>query len=193
VKFAHTTIAVAGTHSTGKSTFLDEIATRLRAKNISIGRVVDTASRARSAGFPILREHVYESTLWIMAEGLRQEMEAALKFDVVLVDRPLLDAYGYLLAALTSTGRDIDEGRRLELEQIAVAHQGRYDWFATTILDKRIPLGPERDPDAAFREIAAEKIAGLVETHVPTAHLLSRASAPALIDAAVEIAFRHHR
>lgn len=92
MKFAHTTIAVAGTHSTGKSSFLKEVEARLNAHGLRVARVVDTASRARDAGFPILRDHVYEGTLWIMAEGLRQEMEAALKSDVVLVDRPPLDA-----------------------------------------------------------------------------------------------------
>ncbi|MGX1742102.1 AAA family ATPase [Bosea sp. NPDC055353] len=192
MRFAHTTIAVAGTHSTGKSTFLDQVERRLLANGVSVGRVVDTASRARAAGFPILRDHVYESTLWIMAEGLRQEMEAALKFEVVLVDRPLLDALGYLLAALDATGRRIDEIRRLELERIALAHQARYDWFAATVLDKRVPLGPDRDADAAFRQLAGDKIGELVTAHVPTARWLTVASASELIDEVVKLASRRH-
>lgn len=192
MKFAHTTIAVAGTHSTGKSTFLDEVERRLGALGIQVGRVVDTASRAQNAGFPILQDHVYESTLWIMAEGLRQEMEAALRFDVVLVDRPLLDALGYLLAALESSGRNVEKPRLEELTQIAQAHQSRYDWFAATVLDEAIALGPDRDRNEGFRRLAGETIGRLAKAHVPNARLLTIADASSLIDEVIELTMQRH-
>lgn len=182
MKFAHTTVAIAGTHSTGKSTFLDGVEQRLSAKGISVGRVVDTASRARAAGFPILKDHVYESTLWIMAESLRQEMEAALNFDVVLVDRPLLDALGYLHAALEASGRQLPPAQLHELLQIALAHQSRYGWFAATVLDSNVPIGPGRDPDEVFRRLAGEAISHLTTAHVPDARWLTVANAQDLAD-----------
>lgn len=192
MKFAHTTVAVAGTHSTGKSTFLDEVEQRLSTKGVSVGRVVDTASRARAAGFPILKDHVYESTLWIMAESLRQEMEAALKFDVVLVDRPLLDALGYLHAALEASGRQIPSAQLHELLQLALAHQSRYDWFAATILDNNVAIGPGRDPDDVFRRLAGEMISQLTTVHVPDARWLTVASAQILADEVTAFAFGRH-
>lgn len=193
MKFAHTTIAVAGTHSTGKSSFLKEVEDRLNAHDLRVGRVVDTASRARDAGFPILRDHVYEGTLWIMAEGLRQEMEAALRSDVVLVDRPLLDALGYFHAALEATGRNVDDVRQEELQRIALAHQSRYHWFAATVLDESVPIGPDRDSDEAFRRLAGETIGKLVRANVARSRWLTRTNAPSLADEVVEVTLQRHQ
>ena len=193
MRFAHTTIAVAGTHSTGKSSFLKEVEDRLNAHGLRVGRVVDTAARARAAGFPILRDHVYEGTLWIMAEGLRQEMEAALKSDVVLVDRPPLDALGYFLAALEATGREPDEVRREELKLIALAHQSRYHWFAATILDESVPIGPNRDDDEAFRRLAGETIGKLVRANMARSPWLTITNAASLVNEVVELTLQRHQ
>ena len=43
-----------------------------------------------------------------MAECMRQEAEASLTCDVILVDRPVLDALGYLQAALEVTCRQFN-------------------------------------------------------------------------------------
>ena len=73
-----------------------------------------------------------------MAECLRQEAEASAKADVILVDRPVLDAFGYLLAALEISGRR-DEMRRIdELRTVARAHTGDYDVLIITSLDRGI-------------------------------------------------------
>jgi len=93
-------IGVTGTHSTGKSSFLRALAPALEQRGLKTATVSGLAKRAKDVGFPILAEHNFHSTLWIMAEGLRQEAEASLGSDVILVDRPVLDALGYLLAAL---------------------------------------------------------------------------------------------
>lgn len=193
MKFAHTTIVVAGSHSTGKSTFLDGVEARLVSKGIRVGRVADTATKAHEIGFPILRDHVYESTLWIMAEGLRQEMEAALRSEVILVDRPLIDAVGYLRAALEATGRKIDDARMQELLQMAVGHQARYDWFATTVLDETVPLGDGRDRDSDFRRLAGSTIADLTKAYVPNARWLEIANTAVLTEEVVDLALKRNR
>jgi nucleoside-triphosphatase THEP1 len=87
-------IGVAGTHSTGKSTFLSTLTSTLNDRGFVIGGVSDLASRASDLGFPILADHTFESTLWIMAECMRQEAELSLTCDVILVDRPVPDALG---------------------------------------------------------------------------------------------------
>jgi len=93
-------IAVAGTHSTGKSTFLGAVRSALEKEGMVVGSVSDKASDCRSAGFEILHKHTFESTLWIMSSVIQGELEAGLSADVVLVDRPVPDALGYLEAAL---------------------------------------------------------------------------------------------
>lgn len=184
MKFAHTRIAVAGTHSTGKSTFLAELGRRLEGHGLRVGRVADVASKASGLGFPILRDHVYESTLWIIAEGLRQEMEEALRSEVVLVDRPVFDAVGYLQAALDATQRT--ESRLAELATIAEVHSPYYDWVGVTVLDEAMPLGPDRDPDLSFRAGAAKHIEELVERFAPGAVRVERERKAELLDQAVE-------
>ena len=101
-------LGVAGTHSTGKSTLVEALASALRERGLRVGRVADLATSARDLGFPILRDHTFESTLWIMTRGIAAELEAALRVDVVLVDRPALDALGYFWAALAYRRAKLD-------------------------------------------------------------------------------------
>jgi predicted ATPase len=162
-------IGVAGSHSTGKTTLVGALRDRIVSRNLRVGRVDDLAGRARDLGFPILREHTFESTLWIMAECMRQEAERSLCCDIILVDRPVLDALGYLKAALAVSGRVIEPGRLQALERIAYAHARDYDVLVVTILDPSIPLGPGRDDDPVFRVAASKAVAGLIDEARPDA------------------------
>lgn len=156
-------VGIAGTHSTGKSTFIEQLGSVLSAEGISIGRVADLAKAARDRGFPILTEHNFESTAWIMAEGMRQEAEAALTNEAILVDRPVFDALGYLYAALEISGRLLPARQLEELRSIALAHAGDYDVLVMTQLDPSINLGPGRDNNHEFRIAAGDKIRGISE------------------------------
>ena len=162
-------IGVAGTHSTGKSTLVSLVRRELEQRGLRVGQVEDLATRARDLGFPILKEHTYESTLWIMAECMRQEAELALSSDVIIVDRPVPDALGYLLAALEISGRSVEPRRLQELESIAVAHVGDYDVLVVTVVDNSLPLGPDRDTDAMFRQAASDKVSGIMDRCAPEA------------------------
>ncbi|SDU25170.1 AAA family ATPase [Stappia sp. ES.058] len=155
-------IGVAGSHSTGKTTFVSKMQSMIEDSGLRVGRVGDIATRALKLGFPILRKHTYESTLWIMAECMRQEAELSLSTDVILVDRPALDALGYLQAALSVSGRSVDAGRLDALEQIAEAHSADYDVLVVTSLDPTIPVGPGRDDDEMFRRAAAKAVDDLI-------------------------------
>lgn len=184
-------IGIAGTHSTGKSTFVARAAAEFEAKGLRVGRIGDLATKAREMGFPILTGHTYESTLWIMAEGMRQEAEALLRNDVVLVDRPVPDALGYLTAALDVSRRGIDEARLAELHGITAAHVARYDLLVLTVLDEGIPLGPDRDPDAVFRLAAARHVTAIVDRHRPQALRLTSGNADKVLGEAIGAALAH--
>ncbi len=119
-------IGIAGTHSTGKTTILEFVAQGIRNAGFTTTRVSDLASTAREAGFPILRDHTFESTLWIMARGICEELEAALKFDVVLVDRPVPDALGYLYAALNHRRQELPEEEIAYLKTLTRMHASTY-------------------------------------------------------------------
>ncbi|MDR3529923.1 MAG: AAA family ATPase [Rhodopila sp.] len=151
-------VGVAGTHSTGKSTLLSSLKAQLEANGLRVTIVKDLARAARDAGFPILSQQTEDTALWIMAEGIRREAAAALTSDVILVDRAIFDAFGYLEAALQVTGRPRNEERHLILEELARSYARDYDLLVITKLDEALALGAGRDPDEVFRRAAGERI-----------------------------------
>jgi hypothetical protein len=183
-------IGIAGSHSTGKSTFVSKVDSVLSAKGLRVGRIDDLATRARDLGFPILTEHTYESTLWIMAECMRQEAEASLVSDVILVDRPVPDALGYLYAALEVSSRKICAQSLKELAAIAEAHVQGYDLLVVTVLDSSIPLGEGRDADVGFRMAAARHVSDLMDKIAPEATKMTAANADEVVSKAILTAVR---
>jgi hypothetical protein len=166
-------IGITGTHSTGKTSFFDAIQQDLERLKLRTHRLGNFARNAQSIGFPILTDHTYESTLWIMAQCMRLEAEASLSSDVILIDRPVIDALGYLRAALRLSGRTISERRLDELTTIVKAHAPDYDLLIRTSLDTSIELGPGRDQDAQFRDAAASSIENLISEIAPGALILT--------------------
>jgi hypothetical protein len=157
-------VAAAGTHSTGKSTFLARLTHELRREGIQVATVADLGEQAQRMGLPILYNHTWVSTLWFMTKGISAELEAWLHADVVLVDRPVPDALGYYLAALTYRDEEGDPHALLQLEALARDHSSRYDLIFRTTLDPNIPLGDNklRDRDNEFRALADEHVAGVL-------------------------------
>lgn len=150
------TVAVTGTHSTGKSTFLARLAHELRRQDIQVATVADLGEQAQRIGLPILFNHTFTSTLWIITRGISNELEAWLHADVVLVDRAVPDALGYYRAALAYRHEEPDPTAVAYLESLVVAHSGHYDLMLRTTLNPGMPLGDNkvRDSDTDFRVLA---------------------------------------
>ncbi|MBM7776000.1 hypothetical protein JOD54_006204 [Actinokineospora baliensis] len=150
------TVAVLGTHSTGKSTFLARLAHELRRQDIQVATVADLGEQAQRIGLPILFNHTYASTLWIITRGISNELEAWLHADVVLVDRAVPDALGYYRAALAYRHERPDPAALSSLESLVEAHSLHYDLMLRTTLDPEIPIGDnkERDSNSDFRVLA---------------------------------------
>jgi AAA domain len=179
-------IAVAGTHSTGKSTFLGVLRNEFEARGVVARYVHDSAAKARELGFPILSEHTFESTAWLVAHAIELETEATLMAEVILIDRPVPDALGYLLAALEHTDRELAPGRLDRLEAICRAWSAEYDLVFLTVLDPNMPLGEGRDDDAIFRRLAGAKVASVVDRYIPHRRLLHNGERAEAVAAAVE-------
>jgi len=145
-------IAITGTHSTGKSTFVEHITEIAAAQGLRVNTVKDNASDCADAGFGILKNHTFQSTLWIMATVIRDEQHKSLGADLVIVDRPVSDAIGYLEAALSATERSLPAKELNYLYKMAKLHTPRYDLLFKSVLDESIPLGPGREPDPGFRK-----------------------------------------
>ncbi|WP_158854517.1 AAA family ATPase [Saccharothrix deserti] len=137
-------VAVLGTHSTGKSTFLARLAHELRREQVQVSTVADLGEQAQRVGLPILRNHTWASTLWIITRGISNELEAWLHADVVLVDRAVPDALGYYRAALAHRGEHPDPRVWARLEAIVRDHSTHYDLLYRTTLDPDTPLGESK-------------------------------------------------
>ena len=146
-------LAIAGSHSTGKTSLLQIIELRLRNKGYLVTRISDLAVEARNRGFPILREHTFASTLWIMTRGITLELEAELSADIVLVDRPVPDAMGYLFAALKHRNSRLTESEEAYLRMLVRQHAATYGRIFKTTIDHRKPIDTNkiRDMDPIFR------------------------------------------
>jgi len=146
-------LAIAGSHSTGKTSLLYSVESVLRGEGYRVTRVSDLAVEARDRGFPILRDHTFASTLWIMTRGITLELEAELDADVVLVDRPVADAMGYLSAALKHRSGRLTEAEAGYLRMLVKHHSTTYQRIFKTTVDATKPLGANkvRDMDPHFR------------------------------------------
>jgi hypothetical protein len=125
-----------------------------------VARVGDLATEARRYGFPILREHTFASTLWIISRGISRELQAQLNAQVVLVDRPVVDALGYLFAALEFRQESISVAEMNYLRRLTSFHSATYAALFKTQIDRNMPIGENkpRDTDSAFRSLAANGI-----------------------------------
>ncbi|MET8764735.1 AAA family ATPase [Lentzea sp. NPDC004782] len=159
------TIAVAGTHSTGKTTFIARLSHELRRDKITVAHVADLGEQAMSLGLPLLDNHTWASTLWFITKGISKEIEAWNRADVVLVDRPVADALGYYRAALAYRGEELEPDHMVMLESLAQHHSSNYDLLFKTTLDPTIPLGDnkERDSNARFRHLADVHVDGVLD------------------------------
>jgi hypothetical protein len=151
-------MGVVGTHSTGKSSLICELGKKLIERGMRVSCVGDLAKQASQAGFPILKNHTFESTLWIMSRGIAIELEASMMADVVLVDRAVPDALSYLFAALKFRRTDVSCDERKYLLDLAKHHAQTYSVICKTVLNPSIPLAPGRDPDMAFRHAVASEL-----------------------------------
>lgn len=175
-------IGVAGAHSTGKSTFILELQSRLSAEGFKVAVIRDLARGAQSAGLPILDAQTVDTAFWIVAEGIRREIEACLDHDIVLADRAVFDAVGYLEAAFAHSGRPADPDRVACVRNLAIGYSQDYDAVVVTVLNPEIPLGPGRDPDLVFRRLAGERIQALAVDLGRPFHLLTPATRQTLVD-----------
>lgn len=171
------TIAVAGTHSTGKSTFLAQLAHVLRREGLAVSTVADLGEQAQRLGFPILSRHTWISTLWIITQGISNELAAWIGSDVVLVDRPVPDALAYYRAALDYRAEQPDAGLATYLAELTSNHTAHaYDLIFHTRLDPTVPLGKDkpRDTDDAFRVLADHHVGRvLADLRVPSEPLMA--------------------
>ena len=90
-------IAVSGTHGTGKTTRVLEIA---RAMKIEFpGKTVATLTEQASiCPLPVNKQTIPASQMWLFTSHMAREIELAARFDIVVSDRSAVDAIAYTRA-----------------------------------------------------------------------------------------------
>lgn len=153
------TIGVSGAHSTGKSTFIARLTHELRRQEVEVATVADLGEKAQQIGLPILDNHTFYSTLWIMTRGISEELAAWPHADVLLVDRAVPDALAYYEAALRYRSETPGADVMNYLRTLARYHTAYYDVMYRTVLDPAIPIAARarrRDERDEFRRLADE-------------------------------------
>lgn len=157
-------VGVTGTHSTGKSTFCDELKVTLECKGICVATIPSFGKLAVQQGIPLLTQHTYDSTMWFIDRTLEAQRTAVENAEVILVDRPIMDAVAYWNAAIEHRGTAAPAHQVDAISALLSRQLPDYTTIVATRLDSSIALGPGRDTDLAFRQS--------VDTHLH--QLLSR-------------------
>jgi len=88
-------ICIIGTHSAGKTT----LSYMLAAHYMKLGKSVKIVQEvARSCPYPLNDGMTRNSCLWIYHEQMRKELEAMIKFKMVICDRSVIDSFMYAMA-----------------------------------------------------------------------------------------------
>lgn len=166
-------IGVAGTHSTGKSTFCNDLKNMLELKGVRVATIPSFGSLAVQQGIPLLTQHTYDSTMWFIDRTLEAEQAARANAEVVLVDRPVIDAVAYWNAAVEYRGASVAMHEVEAIGALMLNHCPNYTTVLATRLDLTVPLGPGRDADARFRASVDVHLHQLLEQHAINHQVLS--------------------
>ncbi len=122
-------VAFIGSHGVGKTTLCYGLASRLKARDVSLEVVHEVA---RQCPLPINEETSLASQSWILHTQVAAEIVAAARYPVVVCDRSVLDNYVYMMLAA---------GRQPALDGLVDS------WMATYDLLVMVPVIEAPSPD----------------------------------------------
>ncbi|MBU0596764.1 ATP-binding protein [Patescibacteria group bacterium] len=149
-------IALIGTHSTGKTTIIKNLAQELNA----IGKkTLLVPELARFCPMPINEEAPLEAQIWIQENQRQKEDELYEADSILLCDRSTLDNFAYMQRVANNA--DIHQ-----FENLAVSHMNSYTLvFKTQKLDLAAKADGVRSVDESFRDEIDLKISNLLNKH----------------------------
>lgn len=141
-------LAFIGSHGVGKTTLTYGLASRLKARDVSLEVVHEVARRCP---LPINRETSVAAQSWILHTQISEEVLAAARYPVVLCDRSALDNYVYLLLAA---------GPRPELEGMLEPWLASYDLLVhVPIIEAEPKPDGLRSTDPSFQRAVELRLA----------------------------------
>ncbi len=157
-------IAIIGTHSTGKTTILENLSQYFEA----LGKeVIVLPEYARLCPFPINENSTLEAQKWILLSQITEENKIDHTNKILLSDRATIDNFAYLYR--------IGQSEAIEnFERCAVAHMKTYDFvFKTQKLSLAAKEDGIRTTDLEFRDMIDRLITHLLLKHNIRHHNLS--------------------
>ncbi len=139
-------LAFVGSHGVGKTTLCYGLAARLKAADISLDVVGETARRCP---LPINRNTTLAAQGWILHTQIAEEILASARYEVVICDRSVLDNYVYLL---------LSAGPQPIFKTLVDSWIGTYDLLVQVpIIAEHRPDGL-RSTDPAFQDAVDERL-----------------------------------
>ena len=165
-------IAFIGSHGVGKTTLAFGLASRLKARDVSLEVVHEVARRCP---LPINEETSVAAQSWILHTQVAEELVAAARYAVVLCDRSVLDNYVYLLLAA---------GEREPLASVVAHWMRSYDLLVHVPIVGRLQPDGIRAADPAFQQLVDERLDRELERRQLTPLRLDPAAREGWLDAA---------
>ncbi len=161
-------IAIIGTHSTGKTTILENLSSHFK----ELGKeVIILPEYARLCPFPINENTTIEAQKWILLSQITEENKIDHRDKILLSDRGTIDNFAYMYR--------IGHTDAIEnFERCAVAHMRTYDFvFKTQKLSLAAKEDGIRTTDLEFRDMIDRLI-----THLLLKHDIKYLNLPQTID-----------
>jgi nicotinamide riboside kinase len=134
-------VAFIGTHGTGKTTLVYELASCLKKLDFNVDVLTEVS---RENPFPINEQTTRESQKWILFTQYIKEIEKEGKCDYLICDRSLVDNYAYYVKKF---------GRDEKIEPFILDHMKTYfHLFKVPINKKYLTYDGKRSIDETFQK-----------------------------------------
>jgi nicotinamide riboside kinase len=156
-------IALTGSHSTGKTTLLNEVVRRN--DRLKIVSITETARIVIEKGFPMAKDATVDSYINYVNEQLKAELDAAnRKFDILISDRTILDAVAYSQVNKNLTDDPFIPAYVIEmLERVWLVEKEFYDFYVYCPVEFPLVFDGVRDEDSAYQKMVGEQLKMLLE------------------------------
>lgn len=175
-------VGVAGTHSTGKTTFCNELRQKLETHDIVVAMIPSFGKLAVELKIPLLHNHTYESTMWFIDKTIEAQDNTPHNSNVILVDRPVIDAFAYWKAAVEHRKHPVCEIELKKVHDVVKQQTPLYNYLLATELDHTIPIAANRNNDQDFRISVDSHLKDLLQRHGPNHRILSSSNRSAVLN-----------
>jgi len=158
-------IALAGSHSTGKTTLLNEVVKRNNIfKFISI---TETARIVIDKGFPMAKDATIDSYVNYVNEQLKAELSARRNnYDILISDRTILDAVAYSQINKKLIDDPFIPTYVIEMiERVWLIEKEFYDFYIYCPVEFPLIFDGVRDEDSVYQKMVSDHIKKLLEQY----------------------------